>query len=30
VSALFKHLPAAVLSARFAGAVQRVRKRKAA
>ena len=30
VSRLLKHLPAAVLSARFAGAVQRVRKRKAA
>jgi len=30
VSTLFKHLPAAVLSARFEGAVQRVRKRKAA
>jgi len=30
VSQLFKHLPAAVLGARFAGAVQRVRKPKAA
>jgi (1->4)-alpha-D-glucan 1-alpha-D-glucosylmutase len=30
VSTLFKHLPAAVLRARFQGAVQRLRKRKAA
>jgi len=30
VSTLFKHLPAAVLSARFEGAVNRVRKRKVA
>jgi (1->4)-alpha-D-glucan 1-alpha-D-glucosylmutase len=30
VSKLFKHLPAAVLGARFEGAVQRLRKRKAA